>query len=116
MSHGELNPYAVGPDQGEALWILGGLYTFKATGEATNGAYTLVEVQGPQGFSIPVHLHEREQEGFYVAEGGATIFLGGEPVEIPTGSFAFAPVGAEHTFRLEEPNTRLILLLTPGNA
>jgi quercetin dioxygenase-like cupin family protein len=116
LSHRELKAFALGPDQGEALWILGGLYTFKAMGKDTDGAYTLVEVQGPPGFSIPVHLHEREHEGFYVAEGRATIFLADEPVEVPAGSFAFAPIGAKHTFRLDAPNTRLILLLTPGNA
>ena len=66
---------ARGRDEGEALWLLGGLYTFRAT-NAETGLYTMVEVKGPEGLAIPVHYHEREEEGFYVARGEVTIFLG----------------------------------------
>ena len=30
------------------------------------------------------------------------------------GSFGFAPAGAPHTFRLDSPEARLLLLITPG--
>jgi Cupin domain len=63
-----------------------------------------------------MHLHERENEGFYVAQGHAAIYLGTEAFEAQPGSFAFAPRGAEHAFRLDAPETRLVLLITPGNA
>lgn len=116
MSLGELKPYALGPEDGEALWLLGGLYTFKASGKDNDNAFTLVEVKGPDGLAIPMHLHERENEGFYVAEGRATIFLGADRVEVSAGSFAFAPEGSQHAFRLDSPTARLLVLITPGNA
>ena len=106
---------ARGSDEGEALWLLGGLYTFKATNDET-GLYTMVEVKGPEGFAIPVHYHEREEEGFYVARGEVTIFLGNQERTLAAGGFAMAPSGVRHTFRLETPDAVLLLLVSPGPA
>jgi quercetin dioxygenase-like cupin family protein len=102
-------------DEGEALWLLDGLYTFKAT-NAETGLYTIVEVKGPEGLAIPVHYHEREQEGFYVARGEVTIFLGDEERTLAAGGFAMAPQGARHSFRLETADATLLLLVSPGPA
>jgi quercetin dioxygenase-like cupin family protein len=104
-----------GSDEGEALWILGGLYTFKAL-NAESAAYALVEVKAPDGFAIPVHYHEHEEEGFYVAQGEATIFLGDQERRLAAGAFALAPRGVPHAFRLESADTVLVLLLSPGPA
>jgi hypothetical protein len=49
---------ARGADDGERLWLLGGLYTYKATGDA----YTLFEVRGPSGLATPMHRHGNEGE------------------------------------------------------
>lgn len=116
MSFHEVRTYFLGPEEGEALWTLGALYTFKAMGKDNHDEYTLVEVKGPKGFVIPMHLHERENEGFYVAEGQVSLFIGNRTIEARAGSFAFAPRGTEHAFRLDRAETRLVLLITPGNA
>lgn len=105
-----------GADEGEALWLLGGLYTFKALGQDTGGAYTLVEVQGPGGFAAPLHLHEAEEEGFFVVRGEVSFVLGDDTVKASAGSFAFAPRGLAHAFRFESPDAVLLLLITPGGA
>src|SRR5688500_12302474 len=99
------------PGQGEALWVLGGLYTFKALAGETDEGCTVIEVRAPQGFAIPVHFHEQEGEGFYVAEGEVTFFLGNDTLRAPSGSFAYAPRNLEHAFRFETPDTRLIVFL-----
>jgi quercetin dioxygenase-like cupin family protein len=104
------------PDEGEAIWLLGGLYTFKSLGDENRNAYTVVEVLGSAGFAAPMHFHEREEEGFYVAEGQATLFIGEETISARSGSWAFVPRGVKHAFRLDSPETRLLLLITPGAA
>jgi quercetin dioxygenase-like cupin family protein len=104
-----------GSDEGEALWFLGGLYTFRATNAETS-LYTLVEVKGPKSLAIPIHVHEREDEGFYVARGEVTIWLGDEKRTLAAGGFAMAPSGVRHTFRLETPDATLLLLVSPGPA
>lgn len=55
--------------EGESLWVLGDLYTFKATGKQTNGDYIVIEqIIQPQN-GPPPHIHHREDEAFYVLEG-----------------------------------------------
>jgi len=114
MSMSDIQAYSLGPEEGEAIWLLGGLYTFKALGEQVGDAYTLVEVRGP--VAVPRHFHEREEEGFYVAEGEVTLLLGEERVSATAGSFGFAPRNVEHAFKLESPDARLLLVLTPAPA
>lgn len=105
-----------GAGEGEALWVLGGLYTFKALAAETDGGCTVVEVRAPEGFAIPVHLHEEEGEGFYVADGEVTFVLGDRAVRAPTGSFAYAPRNVEHAFRFDTADAKLILFFAPCNA
>ncbi len=111
-----LESYSLGPEDGEALWVLGGLYTWKALGAQTDGGYSLCEVRGPAGFAAPLHSHDRENEGFYVASGEVTLVLADGETHLTGGGFGFAPAGAPHTFRLDSPDARLLLLITPGAA
>ena len=81
MSVEESRAYFLGSDEGEAIWLLGGLYTFKALGEQNGDQYTVVEVSGPggaRGLAAPLHFHEREDEGFYIVEGEITLVIGDE--------------------------------------
>ena len=109
-----LHPYWLSPEDGEAMWVLGGLYTWKALGEQTGGEYSLCEVRGPAGFAAPLHRHERENEGFFVASGEVTLVLADGETRLAEGSFAFAPAGTPHTFRLDTSEASLLLLITPG--
>jgi quercetin dioxygenase-like cupin family protein len=102
------------PTEGDAVWLLGGLYSYKARGRDTGGAYSLFEVQGP--VATPRHVHEGEEEGFYVAAGEVSFQIGDELVKGGAGTFAFVPRGVPHGFRLESADARLLLLLTPGDA
>jgi len=101
------------PGQGEALWVLGGLYTFKALAGETDEGCTVIEVRGPEGFAVPVHFHQQEGEGFYVAEGEVSFVLGKERLRASAGSFAYAPKNVEHAFRFETPDAKLILFFAP---
>src|ERR1700682_5234217 len=89
VSLDELRAFARGPEDGEAQWLLGGLYTYRAVGADNGNAYTLVEVRGHSGLATPHHVHDREEEGFYVVEGEVTLTLGEETIQARAGSFAF---------------------------
>jgi quercetin dioxygenase-like cupin family protein len=102
-----------GADEGEDLWVIGGLYSYKGRAHET-GAYLACEVRAPDGFAIPVHYHEDEEEGFYVARGEVTVFLGDQEHRLAAGAFALAPRGVEHAFRFESADAVLLLLLSPG--
>ena len=103
-----------GPTEGDAVGLLGGLYSYRARGADTDGAYSLFEVEGP--VSTPLHMHHGEEEGFYVVAGEVSFQIGDEVVKGGPGTFAFVPRGVNHGFRLDSPDAKLLLLLTPGNA
>jgi quercetin dioxygenase-like cupin family protein len=105
-----------GAEDGEALWLLGGLYVWRALDAETGGAYSLCEVQGRAGFGAPMHLHDQEDEGFYVVDGLVTLVLGEEEIQLSKGGFGLAPRRIRHGFRLDSGEATMLLLFTPGTA
>src|SRR5688500_20169427 len=67
---------------GRQYWFFGMLAEIKASAADTNGQYTLVEITAPAGLQTPLHVHYREDEGFYVLEGSVTIEVGEATVEL----------------------------------
>lgn len=114
MTLPQLRPVARGPEEGEALWILGGLYTYRALPAETGNAYLMVEVEGPKGLGAPLHFHDDEEEGFYVVSGTVRFVIGERIVDAGPGSFALAPRGEKHAFALASPDAKVLLLLSPG--
>lgn len=105
--------YGLEKGEGEARWWLGGLATIKATGEETAGRYTLVEVLEPEG-EAPLHVHHREDEGFWVLEGEVTFVVGEETIKAGPGSFVFGPKGVPHRYTIESGPARMLFLLSPA--
>jgi mannose-6-phosphate isomerase-like protein (cupin superfamily) len=108
-----IRTFAVGSDEGESRWWFGGLATIKATKEQTGGHYTLVEVLEPEG-EVPLHVHYREDEGFWVLEGRLTFEVGEETIKAGPGSFVFGPKDVPHRFTVESGPARLLFILSPA--
>jgi mannose-6-phosphate isomerase-like protein (cupin superfamily) len=106
--------YGLGNGEGDARWWLGGLATIKATGKETGGRYTLVEVLEPEGAEGPLHVHHREDEGFWILEGELTFRIGEEKLKASPGSFVFGPRGVPHTYRVDRGPARLLFILSPA--
>ena len=98
--------------EGEARWWLGGLATIKATGKETGGRYTLVEVLDPEGEG-PLHVHHREDEGFWVLEGELTFEIGDETIKASPGSFLFGPKDVPHRYTVDSGPAKLLFILSP---
>lgn len=116
MTDAEARAHWVPAEEGEAFWLLGGLYTWRALEAHTGGRYSLCEVHGRAGFSAPLHLHEQESEGFYVIDGLVTLVLADDEIQLSPGGFGLAPLGVQHAFRLDSPEARMLLMFTPGAA
>ncbi len=101
---------ALQPGEGEALWFLGGLTTIKATGAETSGRVAVTENLGPRGYGSPLHVHSREDEWFYVIEGELTLWVDGETIVAPAGSFVYGPRGVPHTFVVSSDEARFLLV------
>lgn len=102
------------PD-GRAVAVVGDIYRFLTTGEETNGAYALWEATVFPGGGPPLHVHSREEEGFYVLEGEITFTVGEERIVAAPGTFANMPVGTPHSFKNEgERPARMLISVAPA--
>ena len=99
---------------GQQYWFFGMLAEIKASAADTNGQYTLVEITAPAGLQTPLHVHYREDEGFYVLEGSVAIEVGEEVVELGAGEHAFGPRNVPHRFTVGPGGAHMIWVLTPG--
>ena len=79
--------------EGLSFWVLGDLYTFKATGKETGGKFTVIEQVIQPGGGPPPHIHQREDELFYITEGHFSFLCGEQQKEMETGSFIYIPNG-----------------------
>ena len=109
-----LEPIALQPGGGEAIWSFGVLATIKASKETTGGRVAVIEHLAPQGAGSPLHVHHREDEWFYVIEGTVTFWVGGTVVEAPAGSFVYGPRDVPHTFQVSSPQARFLLVTEPA--
>jgi mannose-6-phosphate isomerase-like protein (cupin superfamily) len=111
----ETAPLFVPDGEGEATWFINSRMVIRASGEATGGAYGLVESWIPAGFSPPLHVHHREEESFFVLEGRVRFRCGDEEMEGGPGTHVVLPRDVPHTFVVvgDEP-AHMLTLLTPG--
>jgi quercetin dioxygenase-like cupin family protein len=110
------HPLAVRPGEGRSVQgPAGGLLTFKARGEDTDGRLLAIEnviapLDGP-----PLHSHDNEDESWYVIEGTLRFQLGDEQAEAPQGSFVFVPRGTPHAFQnIGEAPARILVMFNPA--
>ena len=89
--------------------------TVKGADAETGGLFTLLEAHEPPNFGPPMHIHHGIAEAFYVLEGEYVIFLDGEEVRCPAGSFIFIPAEVPHGFRVGEVESRKLNLYLPAS-
>jgi mannose-6-phosphate isomerase-like protein (cupin superfamily) len=90
---------AIREEDRRSLWVMGSLLQIVIGGEQTDGAYAIAEDRSSPGFGPPPHVHEREDEAFYVIDG--EYLFGGEDGEVRAGpgTFVHAPKGRLHWWR-----------------
>ncbi len=108
------SPIALQQHEGEALWFLDFLATIKASAATTDGGVAVLELLAPKGTGSPLHVHRREDEWFYVIEGELTFWVGGDVIPAPVGTFVYGPRDIPHTFFVNSPQARFLLVTEPG--
>jgi quercetin dioxygenase-like cupin family protein len=61
--------------------------------------FTLGIIDFAAGRELEAHVHDDEDDAFYILSGELTFVLGGEEVRAPAGTFVLVPPGVEHGFR-----------------
>jgi quercetin dioxygenase-like cupin family protein len=107
-------PLAVRKNEGEARWWFGALAEIKATAADTGGQMTIVEVTEHPGAEAPLHVHHRDDEGFWILEGEVTFEVGDETIEATAGDYVFGPRDIPHRFTVGDQGCRMLFILVPG--
>ena len=103
------HPTAVRRAGGRAWQVLLG-------GDVTDGQVALGEAHLPARTSGPgLHVHAREDEAVYVAEGVLTVRVGDDVLTAPAGTVVWLPRGEPHTFaNLSDAPVRTFGVITPA--
>jgi quercetin dioxygenase-like cupin family protein len=109
----DLHILAQHADDGEAFWFLNALSIVKLSGKQTGGAFALIEDRLPAGRGTPYHVHQREDETFYLLEGQMSFFSGSNKFTAGPGTTVFLPRGIPHGFRADTAG-RVLILTTPS--
>lgn len=105
-----------GRDEGEERWFFGGgVHTWKASAEETDGSMLVFEDELEKGKVTPMHLHADVDEALYVIEGQILLDIDGTERVVGAGGFTFAPRGSAHAFVVTSERCRLLCIQTPGS-
>jgi mannose-6-phosphate isomerase-like protein (cupin superfamily) len=106
--------HALQGDDGERLRFSDAEFVVKASADTTSGGFTIIEEIAP--LDTPLHVHEHEDELFYVLEGEHVFQVGDEEFQVGPGGVVFAPRRVPHAHRRVEPRTGRFLTMTspPG--
>jgi len=100
------------PGEGDAFWMLGGLYEVLLSSEDTGGTATVMQMTVPAGMGPPLHTHAGP-EILQVIEGTVTSTLGDQTIEAGPGAVVYIPAGTPERF---DPTTdaKVVVTYLPG--
>ena len=109
-----LPPFALEPEAGERLVFGDVTILVRVSAEAAGGSFSLFE-EVPPMVDTPRHVHEHEDEVFYVLEGEHAIEVGNKEFTAGPGGVVFAPRRVPHAQRRVVPGEgRLLVVAVPG--
>jgi len=113
---GQHGGYAYLPADSPAYWNFGTYWRLLASSEQSQGRSTTFDELFPPGVVAPPHIHDVEEEAFFVLEGDLVFTLGDDDTEItaPPGTYVYIPPGTRHSFRCTSPVGRVYNTLVPG--
>ena len=105
--------YRLEAEAGERLRFGDVEIVVKASADTTGGAFTVLEENEP--VDTRLHVHENEDELFYVLEGEHVFQVGDQEFHAGPGGLVFAPRGVPHAQRRVVPRTgRVLVLVSPA--
>jgi mannose-6-phosphate isomerase-like protein (cupin superfamily) len=90
-------PIVVPPGEGRRV---GNVEFLARTVDTPRFTFGIVEIA--PGRELEAHVHDDEDDAFYILEGEMTFTLGDDAVAAPPGTFVLVPPGVEHGFRNDQ--------------
>ena len=109
------SPIHVTSTQGEEWNVLGVKITGKILSNQTNGEYSVIISETPPNGGPPLHVHENEDELFYILKGNFVFNSGDTKIEAKQGDFVRLPRGIPHNFINTDTTVGITMnTITPG--
>jgi mannose-6-phosphate isomerase-like protein (cupin superfamily) len=89
--------------------------TVRIPSRQTDGAYCVCEMTTMPGDGVSLHVHDRDEEFYYILEGAYEMQAGGEWFTAETGSIVVIPRDVPHQFRnAGSVPARALMIFRPG--
>lgn len=103
----------IAPQDGETLNVLGAPIRIKSASHP--GQLFFADHPMPPGYAVPPHVHDDEDELFYILDGELTLLVDDGERTAGAGSFVHLPRGVPHGFRnASDREIRMLVITTPG--
>lgn len=94
--------------------IPGALFHFLSNGQQTNGMFSLMYIEVHKGNEPPPHVHQREDESYYILEGLIRFWIGDQVIDAKAGDFIHLPKGLPHRFEVQSECVKELMWITPS--
>jgi quercetin 2,3-dioxygenase len=111
---GERVPFVLEAGGGRAHLLIDQVGRCLSGAEETDGAWSMMTLDGPAGRPIPLHFHREEYEFFYCHRGSVQLWLNDESRVLHPGDFGYAPPGTVHSYGLLGNHSGFMGPIIPG--
>jgi len=93
--------------------VVGNVEFLARTADTPRFNFSIIEIVA--GRELEAHVHDAEDDAFYILEGELTFILTDGEVKAGPGAFVLVPPGAEHAFRNDgDSPVRMLNIHAPG--
>jgi mannose-6-phosphate isomerase-like protein (cupin superfamily) len=93
--------------------VLGNVEFLARTADTPRFNFSIIEIAA--GRELEAHVHDAEDDAFYILEGELTFSFGDQQAPAPPGTFVLVPPGVEHGFRNDgSVPVRMLNIHAPG--
>lgn len=114
-------PYVLPKGFGRAVSVGSQVYRFSVTGNASAGAFTLLQTNAPSSSELGVlpHIHKAHYENFYCTKGQFRLWAESDSFaqqcrQLIPGDYGAVPHNTKHTFQILDPDTQMTGVIHPG--
>ena len=94
--------------------IPGALFHFLAGGQQTNNMFSLMYIEVHKGNEPPAHVHQNEDESYYILEGSIRFWIGDQIIDCKPGDFIHLPKAVPHKFELQSDCVKELMWISPS--
>ena len=100
----------------DALWFMNNRVDVLLSSRESGDGLCVMDVHAPFDEAPPLHVHDDQDELFYVLEGRIRFQRGEERLSAGAGELVVLPQGVPHGFRVVSPEGARFLVTTRGEA